>query len=92
MSANAGVQSQGSTVGFCLFSMPQKVQEGWGLGAFPCCFKEKKSSYSDKAHQGRDLLPWNKPELAVLTSSLADVTHSSTPTVHTGKCRDTLDE
>lgn len=83
MSTNARVQSQGSTAVSSLFSVPQKTQEGWGLGVL-YCFKERVVTVIK--HTGAQAYyHLNKPEVAVLMSSLPGPTHRSTPTVNTGK-------
>lgn len=65
-------------------SVCHKAQEGRGLGAFHCCFKERVAIVI-KHTRVDTYYHWNKPEVAVLTFSLAGLTHSSLPTVNTGK-------
>lgn len=54
------------------------------MGAFHCCFKERVAIVI-KHTRVDTYYHWNKPEVAVLTFSLAGLTHSGLPTVNTGK-------
>lgn len=58
---------------------PKKVG-AWGL--FLVVLRRKKVALVIKHTRTETYYHWNKPERAVLTSSLADLTHSSMPSQH----------